>query len=630
MWLLNTKTEKIQFVADPELCQYAILSHTWRREGEPTFQDYMSLPVMSGRVAKEERLSKRVNPVKEERFAKVRETCRLARARNIPYAWIDNICIDKTSSAELTEAINSMFRWYKNAAVCFAYLADLPVGREKDLLQTLSLCHWFRRGWTLQELVAPQTVEFYDEAWNLRGDKHGLCELLSAITRIDEDVLRDSSLLRNIPVARRMSWASRRQCTRIEDVAYSLFGIFDIHMPLIYGEGDKAFIRLQEAIAHDSTDLSLFAWTSLDNNYARQAHHGLFARSPTDFRHCDKLLRILSPVTPTEEYSITNKGIRLTARMNEGESPDGEKDFLLNLDCLDSSRQQPDGMHSIVFIRLVRTPHGFVRHWAGLPVLVSAGAVQPSTPQTIYVPKTITPRESRHLAMRLAQRFHIDINNRTGFAISYTRQYPLHLWEPEKRAFMTDGNDRFIGILHLRFQGGYVQEPPEHHNPEFPPVDQEGGPNNFWWPSLWLVFGLRKQQEPRHAAPPPYAELEPAATAGVVVVDGKEFRQHQPWAVVYDRETAKDLTRFMEQEAGYGIGHVLEQVGAFVRAQTDQAPSEPSASTFTIVAPYVPGKQRIFTEHSVKLSIATTIETDKRGTWMYKLGIDVAHHGHAS
>jgi hypothetical protein len=614
MWLINTETEKIEYVADPELHQYAILSHTWRREGEPTFQDIRS------RVPNA--FQRRIGD--EERFSKVRETCRLARARNIPYAWVDNVCIDKTSSAELTEAINSMFRWYKEATVCFAYLVDLPVGRKKDLQHELSLCHWFTRGWTLQELVAPRTVEFYDEAWNLRGNKHELSELLSTITRIDEPVLRDSSLLRNIPVARKMSWAATRQCTRIEDAAYSLFGLFDIHMPLIYGEGDKAFIRLQEAIAQDTTDLSLFAWTSLNTDYKRQNYHGLFARSPVDFLDCDKLLRILSPVTPTEEYAITNKGIRLTARMNEGESPGGDKDFLLNLDCLDSSRQQPDGMHSIVFIRLVRTPAGFVRHWAGLPVLMPASSVQRSTPRTIYVPKTITPHESRDLVMRLAQRFHVDIDNRTDFVISYTRQYPSHLWEPEKSAFMTDGDERFIGILHLRFQGGYVNEPPEHHDPEFPPVDQEGGPNNYWWPSLWLVFGLRK------------GDLDPSALGGHdeekgeggggVVVDGREFRLHQPWAVIYDRETAKNLTRFMEQEAGYGIGHVLEQVAAFVKGENTG--SRPEASTSTIVAPYVPGKKRIFNEYSVKLSISTTVETDRRkGTWMYKLGIKADMHG---
>lgn len=122
-------------------------------------------------------------------------------------------------------------------------------------------------------------------------------------------------------------------------------------------------------------------------------------------------------------------------------------------------------------------------------------------------------------------------------------------------------------------------------------------------------------------------------TPVVVNVDGNEFRQHQPWAVVYDRETAKDLTRFMEREAGYGIGHVLEQVGAFVRASqlNDQGgASEPSASTYTIVAPYVPGKKRVFTEHSVKLSISTTVETHKTGTWLYKLGIDAERHGRAS
>lgn len=611
MWLINTHTEKIQFVADPELHQYAILSHTWRREGEPTFQDYRSPAISSPPSSSARRAgSHNGRVVKDARFSKVRETCRLARARNIPYAWVDNVCIDKSSSAELTEAINSMFRWYKNAAVCFAYLADLPVGPKKDLQSSMRLCHWFTRGWTLQELVASKTVEFYDETWNLRGDKLELCELLSDITRIDEDVLRDSSLLRNIPVARRISWASRRQCTRIEDVAYSLFGLFDIHMPLIYGEGDKAFMRLQEAIAQDTTDLSLFAWTSLDNNYKRQNYHGLFARSPMDFMNCDKLLRILSPVTLTEEYAITNKGIRLTARMNEGETPHGEKDFLLNLNCLDSSRQQLDGMHSIVFIRLVRTPYGFVRHWAGTPVLVSAGSVQPSAPKTIYVPKIITPAESKDLVMRLSQRFHVDINNKTGFVISYTRQYPMHLWEPEKRAFMTDGNERFIGILHLRFQGGYVSEPVEKHDREFPPVDQEGGPNNFWWPSLWLVFGLRR-----------------AAARDGTGAEGGE-RHHQPWAVIYDRETAEDLTKFMEQEAGYGIGHVLEQVGAFVRGKTLESPRELTASTSTIVAPYVPGKKRIFTEHSVKLIISTTVERNRmEGTWMYKLGIDAEHHG---
>ncbi|KAJ9161556.1 HET-domain-containing protein [Coniochaeta hoffmannii] len=639
MWLINTKTEKIQFVADPELHQYAILSHTWRRDGEPTFQDYKdyknSQATSTSPSARRTVAAGRV--IKDERFAKVRETCRLARARNIPFVWVDNVCIDKSSSAELTEAINSMFRWYKNAAVCFAYLADLPAGPKKNLQQALSLCHWFTRGWTLQELVASRVVEFYDEAWNLRGDKHELCELVSSITRIDEDVLRDSSLLRNIPVARRMSWASTRQCTRVEDVAYSLLGIFDIHMPLIYGEGDKAFIRLQEAIAQDTTDLSLFAWTSRDSTYKRQNYHGLFARSPVDFLNCDRLLRILSPVTLTEEYAITNKGIRLTARMNEGESPSGEKDFLLNLDCLDSSRQQPDGMHSIVFIRLVRTPHGFVRHWAGLPVLVSASSVQPSAPRTIYVPKTIGAGESRDLVMRLSQRFHVDIDNRTGFVISYTRQYPAHLWEPERRAFMTDGNERFIGILHLRFQGGYVAEPVEHHDPEFPPVDQEGGPNNFWWPSLWLVFGLRKQDRAGDS-PPTTPPIPSAAGPG-------DFQQHQPWAVIYDRETAKDFTKFMEREAGYGIGHVLEQVAAFVRQQGSgdksggssggpsssetalNPPEASSSSAGTVVAPYVPGKKRIFNEYAVRLRISTTVEVDRRGTWGYKLGIEAERIG---
>jgi hypothetical protein len=190
-------------------------------------------------------------------FSKIIETCRLARERGLGYAWIDTCCIDKSSSAELTEAINSMFNWYKESAICFAFLSDLPASECEVLENELRRCRWFTRGWTLQELIAPENVEFYDQGWQWRGTKKSLQQELFDITGIDHEILEDSNLLSTIPVARRMSWASTRKTSRVEDRAYSLLGLFDVNVPLIYGEGPKAFFRLQEEIMKQYNDLSL-------------------------------------------------------------------------------------------------------------------------------------------------------------------------------------------------------------------------------------------------------------------------------------------------------------------------------------------------------------------------------------
>lgn len=146
-----------------------------------------------------------------------------------------------------------MFRWYQNAKVCYAYLADVA---NKD---EFSSSRWFSRGWTLQELIAPKVVRFYSSDWTLLGLKSELCHLLQEITEIDAFVL-ETGLFSQVCIAKRMSWASRRETTRIEDRAYSLMGIFDVNMPLIYGEGPKAFTRLQHEILRVSDDQSLFAW----------------------------------------------------------------------------------------------------------------------------------------------------------------------------------------------------------------------------------------------------------------------------------------------------------------------------------------------------------------------------------
>jgi hypothetical protein len=256
---------------------------------------------------------------------------------------VDTCCIDKSSSAELTEAINSMFQWYKNAVVCYAYLSDLSPRQDavmKDLgvddsredyslasKNELQGCKWFTRGWTLQELIAPKIVRFYDETWAFRGTKDDLAKPIELITDIDNAVLRSCQTLADISIAKRMTWASKRKTTRVEDVAYCLLGIFDVNMPLLYGEGNKAFTRLQEEIIKNNNDLSIFGWSpeprslrfihppKLNDGCKFDCGHGddngndfysIMATSPSEF---------LTPhsynIVQSVEHSVTNRGIKI-------------------------------------------------------------------------------------------------------------------------------------------------------------------------------------------------------------------------------------------------------------------------------------------------------------------------------
>ena len=193
--------------------------------------------------------------------SKIRKACAVARAGGYRYIWIDSCCIDKTSSSELSEAINSMYAWYGGADTCYAYLADVPsaeVPVTKD--SPFSRSRWFTRGWTLQELIAPIELKFLSKDWELIGTKYDLAEVLEEITGISKEALLHEMALDGFSVAQRLSWASMRQTERKEDQAYSLMGIFDIYMPTLYGEGERALRRLQEEIMRRTPDQSLFAW----------------------------------------------------------------------------------------------------------------------------------------------------------------------------------------------------------------------------------------------------------------------------------------------------------------------------------------------------------------------------------
>ena len=148
-----------------------------------------------------------------------------------------------------------MYMWYKRSGVCIAYLDDVEFGTSSEYMAA----SWFKRGWTLQELIAPSNVLIFNKRWTLNGTKHTLSGTISEATGIDELVLKTGNIA-HVLVARKMSWASRRETTRIEDQAYYLLGIFDISIPTIYGEGKRAFIRLQEEVLKRSNDHTLFAW----------------------------------------------------------------------------------------------------------------------------------------------------------------------------------------------------------------------------------------------------------------------------------------------------------------------------------------------------------------------------------
>ncbi|OJT02394.1 Vegetative incompatibility protein HET-E-1 [Trametes pubescens] len=271
MRLLNTTSGKFELVSDPQSARYAILSHTWDAVGEQsytaiaTLQSALFSPSDGGSP-----LSPHTNPSTPATESilfhpaishKIREACRVARSHGFALLWMDACCIDKSSSAELIESLNSMYEWYRQANVCYVYLVDVPstddLGSPGSAFRA---SRWHRRGWTLQELIAPTNVVFLSSDWRPLGTKTTLAPLLESITGVDMSILLHKNPLSSVSVARRMWWASTRQTTRVEDEAYALMGIFDVRIPMVYGEGRKAFILLQEEILKTVPDQSLLAW----------------------------------------------------------------------------------------------------------------------------------------------------------------------------------------------------------------------------------------------------------------------------------------------------------------------------------------------------------------------------------
>ena len=234
-----------------------------------------------------------------------------------------------------------MFRWYQNAVVCYAFLSDVPSCVDASAMElNFEKSRWFTRGWTLQELIAPENLIFFSMDWHPLGNKSQIHKILSSITGIEKKFL-NSNNLELASIAKRMSWAASRKTSRTEDIAYSLLGIFDINMPLIYGEGKKAFKRLQDELLKTRTDdHSLFAWGTVVStpsikipdlnvyierapierspDFVRQPLLGLLAESPREFSSSGGFIPMpwvslyyRSVVEPASLPLVINGGLRL-------------------------------------------------------------------------------------------------------------------------------------------------------------------------------------------------------------------------------------------------------------------------------------------------------------------------------
>lgn len=423
MKLINCRTYTLEEFWEDSVPEYAILSHRWEDE-ELTYQDMLNVEHVQHKKG----------------FGKVRLACEWALNAGLDRVWVDTCCIDKSSSAELTEAINSMFGWYNKAALCYAYLSDYDAA---DVNSRLDESQWFRRGWTLQELIAPPEVEFYDRHGRLFGTRTVLQEDISRITGIDASVLSSSplrnleSLLRTIPVGRRMSWASGRQTTRKEDIAYCLLGIFSVNMPMLYGEGARAFVRLQEEIMKDSNDLTLFAWQASSNEPRLTEYRGILAHHPSEFARAYEF-QPTADLKFNPEFTMSNKGVRIQTSLHRAQSDR----VVMSLNC-----SLPNNPTQLIGIYLKHQGGGVYARADphGLAVVETGGSAVPAA--SIHIAKHVTEHAVENMRTisksAIHFEFHIDV-------FELIRTVPSDLWDSTNRMFIPSDTPTTTAFHHFR------------------------------------------------------------------------------------------------------------------------------------------------------------------------------------
>ncbi|KAK4495166.1 hypothetical protein PRZ48_013493 [Zasmidium cellare] len=311
MRLINVHTLEISTFADSEVPLYAALSHRWGRD-EVEYHEFTDASARN-----------------KAGFAKIQNVCREVRdwswsfkrrpphghteqhrCERVHWVWIDTCCIDKRNFTEYAEAITSMWAWYKSAAFCIVYLRDVKQYKlRRDTLTAVRDSEWFERGWTLQELLAPRTLFFYSNNWKQVGSsaESDLMETISRASGIPARCMGNRGVkMKDISVAKRMSWASGRKTTKPEDLACCLLGMFEVYMPLMYGEGFRvAFQRLQRTIIECYDDESIFAFTP------QSGQDGVLATNLRDFANCGNVIKCTRQQRLA--YSISNRGLQFNA-----------------------------------------------------------------------------------------------------------------------------------------------------------------------------------------------------------------------------------------------------------------------------------------------------------------------------
>ena len=497
--LVDTTTIRLKVFNSQEAPKYAILSHTWTSDEEVSYQEANRITSDPDHPA-----AARLG------YRKILDTCRKAKSHGYSYVWIDTCCIDKTSSAELSEAINSMFRWYTEAAVCYVYLADLP--ESSSWRESFGNCRWFTRGWCLQELLAPSgdNLRFYDKSWKFVGTKAELKLDIARITGIGEDVLAGTRLLRMIPIARRMSWAAKRNTTRAEDKAYCLLGIFDVNMPMLYGEGERSFMRLQEEIILRSNDLSIFCAKDNDipRSNSRQEGRGildgsglenteipyrnLFARSPRDFASSRDIEFFRNEAMSRNSFELTNNGLHF--KETELLVHEQNECYSMPLNCVHSSGPamaiESDRLEISMFLWKIG-PRAFVRlhsapdtnSFLGRYGILAELEEAYTSMEEAYIILAITPElkpqlnRSRKHAIKFVSKNHQTLRDALQDPV------PRIQWDAPTLKFLTFGDDSFEGYLKVfpDMIGDYVLNEQSHQQYFYISCGFEmGSPRRVW------------------------------------------------------------------------------------------------------------------------------------------------------
>lgn len=372
MFLLNIRTRRLEsYFNDLQVPPYYILSHVWGAD-EVTYQDVRDSPssALEHRRGWQKIVGFCEMLIASERWLQSHNSFK----RLVSHVWVDTCCINKDSSAELSEAINSMYAWYSRAVACIVYLEDVST----PAIRNFRVSKWFTRGWTLQELLSPEEVHFYTRSWQHIGDRFGLGDVICERTGVHPKFLERDEIWR-ASIAEKMSWAAKRQTTRSEDIAYCLMGLFGINMPLLYGEGgENAFIRLQEEILKESTDESIFAWDATGEPDGA----GMLATHPARFHHGASIVPLRTRKNPD---AVKNGGIIMNASCIKTSQPD-----LWNvvLDC--TTEGAPE--HKRIAIQVIKGPD-----CSRTPMPLSMISRSSEPEQLFFLKRRIAPPKSQDL-----------------------------------------------------------------------------------------------------------------------------------------------------------------------------------------------------------------------------------------